>query len=213
MTKKVNKPKRKGRLLKISLEVAAIFVAFVITATLLSFLWFLSLIPRDAGISEFKKVNSIIVLTGGSNRIDSGMLLLKRGLADNLFVSGVERGITINKMLRASGFSDAEIMEMDDVREKIFIGYEADDTKSNAKEVKAWLEKRKKDSIYLVTANYHMPRSLLIFTENLPQTEIIPYPVFPENFHINGWLMHGKSREIVIGEYMKYMNTMFKMYF
>lgn len=213
MSKKAKKPKKKISKTKFFAEIALVVSSFIILLLILSFLWFLSQVPRANPNSELKKVNSIIVLTGGSNRIDSGILLLKKGFAENLFVSGADRGVTINKMLRASGFEDSDIVEMEEIREKIFIGYEADDTKTNAKEVKAWLDKRKKDSIYLVTANYHMPRSLLIFKNYLPDTEIIPYPAFPDNFKMNGWLFHNKSRNIVIAEYMKYMATISKLYF
>ncbi len=35
-------------------------------------------------------------------------------------------------------------------------------------------------SLRLVTANYHMPRSLLEFARAMPDIEIVPHPVFPE---------------------------------
>ena len=36
-------------------------------------------------------------------------------------------------------------------------------------------------SLRLVTGGYHMPRSLLEFSEALPEAEVVPHPVFPDS--------------------------------
>jgi uncharacterized SAM-binding protein YcdF (DUF218 family) len=60
-------------------------------------------------------------------------------------------------------------------------------------------------SLRLVTANYHMPRSLLEFRHAMPDLEIVPHPVFPENFKQDEWWLWSRSASLVASEYSKYL--------
>ena len=60
--------------------------------------------------------------------------------------------------------------------------YAATSTMGNAIETADWIKKSGFNSIILVTANYHMPRSLMLFRHIMPEIRIIPHPVFPIQF-------------------------------
>ena len=49
------------------------------------------------------------------------------------------------------------------------------------------MTKERFTSLRLVTANYHMPRSLLEFRRAMPALHIVPHPVFPDNFKRDDW--------------------------
>ena len=51
----------------------------------------------------------------------------------------------------------------------------------NAEETAAWMAEGDRTSLRLVTAAYHMPRSLALFRRLMPDTKILPHPVFPES--------------------------------
>ena len=53
---------------------------------------FLKLIPEGVDDAT-QKTDTIVVLTGGSLRLQTGLILLKEGRANKLFVSGVQRGV------------------------------------------------------------------------------------------------------------------------
>ena len=57
----------------------------------------------------------------------------------------------------------------------------------------------------LVTATYHMPRSLLEFREAMPGAEILPHPVFSRNFRQSDWWQWRGSALLLAKEYNKYL--------
>ncbi len=60
-------------------------------------------------------------------------------------------------------------------------------------------------SLRLVTAAYHMPRSLLLFRQAMPAMEILPHPVFPAGFHQEDWYLWPGSSALILSEYSKYL--------
>ena len=87
----------------------------------------------------------------------------------------------------------------------VALGYEADDTEGNATETAAWMKTQKFKSLRLVTANYHMPRSLIEFRHAMPDIEIVPHPVFPETFKQDDWWLWPGSAALLAREYSKYL--------
>ncbi|MBN8531112.1 MAG: YdcF family protein [Alphaproteobacteria bacterium] len=149
-------------------------------------------LPDD---SPLERTDAIVVLTGGSKRIDEGLLLLKRGLAEHLLISGVHENTPIDDLLRGPSFEALE--------EKITLGREALDTFGNAVEAAIWVRDNEDESLRLVTANYHMPRALLEFHRQFSNIRIVPHPVAPEHFKKDGWWMDAASRKLVLSEYHK----------
>lgn len=171
-------------------------------AALLLWLWGLALfidqIPDEVEDSE-RRTDAIIVLTGGSLRLEKGFELLAARMADRLLVSGVDKAISLDELLRVAGVAPA------DLECCVTLGYMAEDTGSNAIESAVWIRSNKVTSVRLVTSSYHMPRSLLEFHATVPGVEIVPHPVFPENVRMREWWAWPGTASLVIAEYNKYL--------
>ena len=175
------------------------FAAFALFALWFAgLLWFATALPRAVGDAG-SRTDAIVVLTGGSARLSQGLDLLAEARAQKLFVSGVYRGVDITELFRVRQQSPDEFACC------VSLGHEADDTRGNAVETAAWMRAQGFSSLRLVTANYHMPRSLLEFRHAMPDFEIVPHPVFPENFKQDEWWLWSRSASLVASEYIKYL--------
>ena len=87
----------------------------------------------------------------------------------------------------------------------ISVGYWADDTAGNAAETAGWVNERGFQSIRLVTASYHMPRSLIEFRHAMPAIRIIPHPVYPPRFKRSRWWLWPGTAALLASEFNKYM--------
>jgi len=74
------------------------------------------------------------------------------------------------------------------------------DTHGNAQETASWVQRHHYSSLIIVTADYHMPRSLVEFGSEMPGVKLIPYPV-PDLG--NGFNIPTARR--LAGEYFKYI--------
>ena len=144
--------------------------------------------------------DAIVVLTGGAGRVGEGLSLLERGLGRKLFVSGVYRGVDVRELLKLAQRTPGNLECC------IALGYAADNTKGNASETAEWIRRENIGSVRIVTASYHMPRSLLEFRQVLPRgVRIVPHPVFPEGFPSVSWWREFGSIQLAISEYHKYL--------
>ncbi len=176
-----------------------VFAALALLAFwFIGLLWFASVLPREV-VEDGGRTDAIVVLTGGSARLSQGLDLLAEERAQKLFVSGVYRGVDITELFRVRQQSPDEFACC------VSLGHEADDTRGNAVETAAWMRAQGFKSLRLVTANYHMPRSLLEFRHAMPEFEIVPHPVFPENFRHDEWWLWSRSASLVASEYSKYL--------
>jgi len=97
---------------------------------------FVALIPlAKPGVDT--KTDAIVVLTGGSGRLNAGLTLLSSARAKKLFVSGVYRGVDVQTLLEISR-RDPEGLAC-----CIVLGYAAGSTAGNADETAAWLAAEK----------------------------------------------------------------------
>ena len=161
-------------------------------------LWFAGQLPQGLADST-TKVEAIVVLTGGIGRLQRGLDLLEADLGEKLFVSGVYRGVEVNELLKLSKAAPEELECC------IALGYEADNTRGNAVETAQWLSDEGFNSIRLVTASYHMPRSLLEFRQVMPSLRIIANPVFSDNYHQDDWWLWPGSAKLLVSEFNKYI--------
>jgi len=178
--------------------------ALILTAFLLGCVWlgglaWFALTMADKPTDNRKPTDAIVVLTGGEDRLAEGVRLLSNGYAKWLFVSGVHPGVKRKELLRVAGVEDTRIANM------VVLGKEAADTRGNATETATWVRKNKFKSLRLVTANYHMRRSLVEFRRALPETTIIANPVFPRPVNPEPWWHSRRAISIVVGEYNKYL--------
>jgi uncharacterized SAM-binding protein YcdF (DUF218 family) len=167
--------------------------------------WFIHLIPHSVTDPD-SATDAIVVLTGGSLRVEAGLQLLSAGKAKQLFVTGVHPGVEIADLLRASG------QEPERVACCIALGHTAESTLGNALETAAFMRANDFRSLRLVTASYHMPRSLVEFARAMPGIAIVPNPVFPEIVRDEHWWRRPASLALVIGEYVKYVVTLARPY-
>jgi uncharacterized SAM-binding protein YcdF (DUF218 family) len=160
---------------------------------------FATFIP-DTRVLPDEKTDAIVVLTGGAGRVSEGLALLAAGSGRKLFVSGVYRGVDVQALLKLAQRAPG------DLECCISLGYAADSTRGNAAETVEWIAREGFKSIRLVTASYHMPRSLLEFRHALPgDVRIVPHPVFPAGFYSENWWRWRGSARLVISEYHKYI--------
>jgi len=164
--------------------------------------WLIGLLVFAMAISstvedENLKTDAVVVLTGGSLRLETGLKLLSDGAAKKLFVSGVHRGVDVAELLRVSRRSPGRLDCC------ITLGYEADDTIGNARETADWINQNNFTSLRLVTANYHMPRSLLEFHYAMPDVAIYSNPVSPEHVKVDDWYLWPGTTVLIISEYNK----------
>jgi len=188
---------RRGKVIPVGKVLLALAGAAFL-AWLLGLAWFASRVPRVPSL-DGEITDAIVVLTGGSNRLEEGLALLSKGRSKKLFVSGVHRGVMIDELLRRAGFSP------DQAPCCIVLGYRAGHTEGNAVETAAWMAAEKYGSLRLVTSNYHMPRSLLEFSSAMPGIRIVSHPVFPESVKIRDWWRWPGTATLVLGEYNKYL--------
>lgn len=173
-------------------------------ATVVAIAWaaglflFVSSIPKSVE-APTRKADAVVVLTGGTLRLDHGLDLLSQGLGKKLFVSGVHRGIDVTELLRVSRQTPGRLDCC------IALGYDADDTRGNAQETVRWVREQGYKTIRLVTASYHMPRSLLEMHQVMPDVEILVHPVFPNHVKVENWYRWPGTSALIVGEYNKYL--------
>ena len=124
-----------------------------------------------------ERADAAIILTGGSQRIGSGLTLLERGTVPKIFISGVHPDATLPEVLAQQNMPVPK-----NLHSHIILGQEAVDTISNASEAGTWMNKEGIKTAILVTATYHMPRALYEFRRTAPDVKIIPYAVQPHDY-------------------------------
>ncbi len=162
------------------------------------FLWFSGQIPRRV-VDGASKTDAIVVLTGGTHRLKTGIEILEAGRSGKLFVSGVSRGIGADDLLRPLGRPPAALDCC------LVLGYEASDTAGNAGETARWMAAQGFRSLRLVTANYHMPRSLAEFHRAMPDVTVIGHPVFPDSVRMDDWWQWPGTASLIASEFNKYL--------
>ena len=124
---------------------------FALIAYILGYALFAILLPQPAGAEE--RTDAIVVLTGRRERLDRGFDLLRRGVAQRMLISGVDPSVRERELGPAYHVEPRLIACCVDIEQRSF------DTRSNADEVKGWMERRRYRSMRLVTDDVHMPRA------------------------------------------------------
>jgi len=159
-----------------------------------------------APVNTQQTTDAIVVLTGGSERVSAGIELLNAHRGKKLFISGVHPGLS-------SGRLPGNQKIAPELRACcIALGHAAESTFGNAWETRAWMENEAYHSLRLVTANYHMPRSLLIFRTVMPAFEIVPHPIAPDNVKLEGWWQFPGTANLLVTEYDKYLITALRLW-
>lgn len=176
--------------------------------TLLLFLWAIGLVAYvhqipQRGETRAQKTDAIVVLTGGSLRIAYGFELFAKGLSGTLIISGVDKKVTLDTLLQQYA-SPATRSALRKKANHILLDRRADSTQQNAREVALFVRQKQFRSIRLITANYHMPRSVLEVKRLLPGVTVIPDAVFPSAFRRDAWWKDALTRSLLLSEFHKY---------
>jgi len=176
-----------------------VVVGLLAVAWTAGLLWFASTIPKTVA-DQATHTDAIVALTGGAERIETGMQLLSAGLAERLFISGAGEQVRTSDILGRAAPVNPELAG------NITIGKAAVDTPGNAIETAQWVRSQNMRSIRLVTAAYHMRRSLLEFHEAMPEVAIVPHAVFPSHVKQDWWRWPGTA-SLIAREYTKFVLT------
>ncbi len=178
------------------------FVTFVLLLWLCGIFLFIAQIPEDRDIS-MEDTDAVVVLTGGSLRLEEGFSIFSASNSQKLLISGIGDGVKVKDLLAASNKDNL----FRDLGSKIVLGNIATSTITNAYETKIFMELNNFSSMRLVTSNYHMPRSKLIFQHIIPEKEIVYHPVYSINFRKEGYYISFPSFLMIVNEYNKYLMT------
>lgn len=168
------------------------------------------------------RTDAIVVLTGGKDRVATGLRLLAENRAERVFISGVHPGVDAARLISVTAearpanpvgnaLRSGELRTGEprgsrlgaELLPRIDIGEQARNTAGNAAESAAWLQHRGYSSLRLVTASYHIPRSLLEFRTALPDARIVPHPVFSQPIEPARWWQEPAMALLLIKEYNK----------
>jgi uncharacterized SAM-binding protein YcdF (DUF218 family) len=147
------------------------------------------------------EADGIVVLTGGSPRLDTAVALFEDGVGKRLLISGVA-AVTSRENLKNVTDGGARFDCCAD------IGYAAQDTRGNAQEAAEWARGHDFHSLVVVTGRYHMPRAMHEFSRAMPDLTLLPYPVDQENIDLAGWWRHTATAQLLHREYIKYLASL-----
>lgn len=127
-------------------------IALLALAWVLGFGLFMLTLPKP---SDDTRTDAIVVLTGGIGRIDRGLDLVQRHMAQRLLISGVApevrpRELAVKYRKPMALFACC-----------VDLGHQAIDTRSNADETADWVRAHHYRSVRLVTSDWHLARARL----------------------------------------------------
>jgi uncharacterized SAM-binding protein YcdF (DUF218 family) len=172
-----------------------IFAALVVLYAV-GFVIFVTNLPTPK--AALKPAQGIVALTGGDERLAAAVNLLESHQAQRLLISGVHPQTTKAELKKLS-HGGARFDCCADM------GYAAENTRGNAQEAASWAHAHKFRSLIVVTARYHMPRSLTEFQAAMPDVKLEGYPVEPADIDLGGWWHDLRALHVLHNEYAKYL--------
>lgn len=186
--KRQYRPKRQHRFLILALAAAAIYGV--------GFLAFAESLPRRP--ENFDRPDAVVALTGGDARLDAAVALFEQGVGKRLLITGVH-ATTTKKELKTIAHGGPRFDCCAD------LGWSAANTHGNAAETAAWTRAHGYRRLVIVTASYHMPRSLAEFAAEMPGVKLEPYPVEPDGIDLEQWWRDPHALRLLQTEYAKYL--------
>lgn len=126
-------------------------------------------LASGTGQKQEHLADGIVVLTGDRERIRAGFDMFKKGIAERMLISGVHENVSRQAAFRLGGVSESALPCCVD------IGYSAINTLGNAIETAQWARRNDIERLLVVTSDYHMPRSLLELSREMPGVRLIPF--------------------------------------
>lgn len=187
------------RVIKRATSAALLLLGIAALALVLGFVRFAeraagALPPADA------RADGIVVLTGGSARIDGALQLLAEGRGSRLLISGVNPSVT----RQAIGVTlDGDLRKL--LRCCADLDRQARDTIGNAIQTREWADRRGFTSLIVVTSDYHMPRSMAELADAMPDRELIAFPISSPELRLADWWRNPGTFSLLVREYGKFL--------
>jgi uncharacterized SAM-binding protein YcdF (DUF218 family) len=168
------------------------------------FVWFAAQIANDELTLEHK-ADGIVVLTGAAARIPDAIELLATERGKRLLITGVHRAT-----------SAREIARLTPLYAKYFtccidLDRSALNTFGNALETKRWARQHNFNSLIVVTSNWHMARAMTELKHQLPDVDLIAFPVISEKVKTEPWWSNLDTARLLFAEYLKYLLALARM--
>lgn len=189
----LDRPRRSGGRRPGLLSLA--FLGLVLYAA--GFGFFVATLPRPANAGASVKADAIVALTGEGDRLSPAVALLEQGSGQRLLITGVNKLTTkreLKALLHGGGAFDC----------CADLGFAAADTRGNAEEAAQWAADHRYSTLIVVTAAYHMPRSLLEFGERMPNVTLVPFAVPGDTPNATLW----QNARRLHGEYAKFLASL-----
>ena len=156
-------------------------------------------VPRAGDRPATLDVDAVVVLTGGSNRVEDALRLFDGGVGRRLLVSGVNPRTTQAEVIALLGPPSARL------RCCVDMGRAAEDTIGNAEETRDWADRHGFRSLAIVTSGYHVPRAMAEMRHLLPRVRLVPYPVASAHLASEDPFADPATFQVVAAEYVKYV--------
>ncbi len=187
------------RKLKLTFFIVLLLISSIVTLEMYLLNEFVKTI-RTLAPHNPPRADVIICLTGDSKRIPESFQLLDTRKAEKLFLSGVNKEVSLDDILQILTMNIPE-----DMLKNIVIDKSSINTYDNAKQSLLYLQNEGYHSIILLTSNYHMVRALYMFQKVFPKNiTIYPYPINAPDVQLELWWEDANSRKIILSEFIKY---------
>ncbi len=178
-------------------------IALLWIAALFGYVAYIEQLDADGRAEMQRETNqSIVVLTGGDQRIATGLQLLQDNIAPELFISGVGAGVRLQDILPK---------ESEALASRVFLGSKARDTLGNAHEVAEWFSELLyygvELRVVLVTGHYHLPRALWHLSSQMPKVTWIPIAAHPKALSLETWYSSGLGWRLLSSELAKFLGA------
>jgi len=177
----------------------------LVLAVIGGFVYFAATLPPgQTTTSATTKADAIVVLTGARDRIAAAMRLLEAGRGARLLISGVNPEVSRDDLEALIGGPGTRFACCVD------LGFEARTTDGNAAETALWAAENSYRSLIVVTSTYHMPRSLIVLSREMPGVILIPHPVAYRGGAADRAPGPLAAARLLVPEYAKYVITVLR---
>jgi uncharacterized SAM-binding protein YcdF (DUF218 family) len=145
------------------------------------------------------RVDGIVALTGGAERIADAVDLLARGRGERLLITGVNEKTTKEEIARQRPEFRAYFACCVD------LDYQALNTIGNAEQTRNWARRHNFRRLLIVTSTYHMPRTLAELGHAMPEAQFLPHPVVTDKLDLASWWREPGMVKLLALEYVKFV--------
>ena len=161
----------------------------------------------DDAAKHFPENTGIVVLTGNNARLRGAVDIFRAYPDLPMLITGVAADVTLKDILPVADPEHALTPhQWTQFARNTTLGYTARDTLGNARETAHWARTRGYTRLLVLTSNYHMPRSLYVLGNALPEVSLIAVPIFDFYTGKPGTRWYNPHvLRVLIKEYNKYL--------